>query len=86
MPRSMVALLAAVATAMLALAALAHGALFLGIVADAVFANGLSRIRDRPSAYKKKKDRIPGRSEELHSKGCSKRSRLPERPGDFTPV
>ena len=28
----------------------------------------------------------PGGSEELHSKGCSKRSRLPERPGDVTPV
>ena len=53
MPRGMVALLAAVATAMLALAALAHGALFLGMVADAVFANGLVAYVTAPALTKK---------------------------------
>ena len=53
MPRSMVALLAAVATAMLVLAALAHGALFFGHGCGCGFCQRSSRIRDRPSAYKK---------------------------------
>ena len=52
MSRSMVALLAAVATAMLVLAALAHGALFLGMVADAVFANGLVAYVTAPALTK----------------------------------
>jgi HNH endonuclease len=61
------------------------------VAADPRYGNPDTRLTDtvrhRSRAHAEaKKDRIPGRSEELHSKGCSKRSRLPERAGDFTPV
>jgi hypothetical protein len=53
MPRSMVALLAAVATALPALAVLAHGALFLVMVADAAAAAGLVAYLAAPALTKK---------------------------------
>jgi hypothetical protein len=62
MPRSMAALLAAVATAMPALAALAHGTLFLAMVADAAAAAGLGAYLAAPALTKNPLD-IPQETE-----------------------